>query len=249
MRTFESQREAWRRIPVDDAAYLDVSDLLQLEDRVLLHVAQDMERRRYVGWRNHDNLWRQHMGLDSVTGKRILDYGCGFGIEAVQYARNDNRVVIADQNNDTVLLAERVMYLYGFEPVWHYVIDVASPPFLAVDDSEFDLIVMNGVLHHIEDPVPVVREMHRWLAREGELRVMVYTDRAWCMATDTEPPADVTDHPAREKFVRWGDEVGDWADWYNRERLEQRFGEWFTVREWHYITPDDRYGIAIMDRR
>lgn len=248
MRTLESQREAWRRIPVDDRAYLDTGGLLLLEDRVLLFVAQEMERRRYSGWRNDGNLWRTHMGLDSVTGKRILDYGCGMGIESVQYARSGNRVVIADINEDTVLLAARVMNLYGLERVWQFVIDMEFP-FLALDEGEFDMIVMNGVLHHIEDPVPVVREMHRWLAPGGELRVLVYTDRGWRMATGTEPPEDVTDHPERETFVRWGDAVGDWADWYDRDRLEQRFGEWFTVREWHYVTPDDRYAVAILDRR
>lgn len=248
MRTLESQREAWQRIPVDDRAYLDTAGLMQLEDRVLLYVAQDMERRRYSGWRNNQNFWRTYMGLDSITGERILDYGCGMGIEAVQYARMDNRVVIADINESTVLLANRVMNLYGLEPVWTFVIDM-EPPFLAIDDSEFDMIVMNGVLHHIEDPVPVVRQMQRWLAPGGELRVMVYSDRGWRLATGTEPPEDVTEHPERETFVRWGDQVGDWADWYNGDRLEERFGEWFSVREWRYITPDDRYGIAIMDRR
>jgi SAM-dependent methyltransferase len=106
--------------------------------------------------------------------------------------------------------------------------------------------VMNGVLHHIEHPVPVVEQMARWLAPGGELRVMVYSDNGWRAATGTEPPADVTDHPARERFVRWGDELGDWADWYSEARLAERFGAWFDVERFRYIAGHGWYATALL---
>lgn len=250
-RTVSSQRAAWRHIPVDDAGYFDTAGLLRLSDPVLLQVARDMEYRRYHGWRNHKNLWREHMGLD-VNHGRVLDYGCGMGIEAVQYARSGNLVCIADQNKTTVQLAERVLRLYGYPPELAYTIDPRGPEYIAeIGDCEFDLVVMNGVLHHIlpRHQAAVVSKIHDWLADGGELRVMVYTDVGWRLATGTEPPGDVTRHPKRLQFVRWGDEVGDWADWFDQDRLTQKFGEWFTVREFHYIANDGRYGIAIMDKR
>lgn len=252
-RTWETQRQAWERIPFDDVGYVSAADILKLPDHEVLRMARQMEYVRYIGWRNHRDLWRLHMGLDSIRGRRVLDYGCGWGIEALQYAKNSNAVSIADINWDSVRLAERVLRLHGFAP-WSMlrIGDGESAPkrpgSVSALDQEYDLVVMNGVLHHIENPLPAVEEAHRVLDAGGELRVMVYTDVGWRLATRTEPPEDVAAHPAREQFVRWGDEVGDWADWYNGDRLEQRFGHLFRLREWHYITHEDRYGIGIMEK-
>lgn len=249
MRTWQSQREAWQRIPVDEVGYFDAGTLAGLPYGQLLEIVRKMEHDRYGGWRNRDGLWREHMGLDSITGRRVLDYGCGLGIEALQYAKGGNAVAVADINLASVLLAERVLVLHGYDPVAAFKIGEEPPGRLpGARDGEFDLVVMNGVLHHIEDPYPAVREAHRVLAPRGELRVMVYTDAGWRRATETEPPADVTGHPRRGDFVRWGDAVGDWADWYNGQRLEVRFGEWFRLREWHYIA-DGQYGIGIMEKQ
>lgn len=248
-RTWETQRREWQRLPFDDVGYIDAQDILKLTEPEILRMARQMELVRYSGWRNHGNRWREHMGLDSIHGKRVLDYGCGWGIEALQYAKGGNAVSVADINQGSLELALEVLRLHGYSANASFSILPPDGRLQLARDGEFDLVVMNGVLHHIEDPVPAVREAHRVLDSGGELRVMLYTDAGWRLATGTEPPQDVHGHPAREQFVRWGDEVGDWADWYNGERLEQRFGQWFTLREWHYITHEDRYGIGILEKK
>ncbi len=78
---------------------------------------------------------------------------------------------------------------------------------------------------------------------------MVYSDEAWWTATNTNPPEDVTNDPMRETFVRHWDAVGNWADWYNADRLRQRFGQWFTLP---LCEPLDRNGCylgAVLRRR
>jgi SAM-dependent methyltransferase len=248
VRTTRTQQDAWRWIPVDDLGYLAADGLLALPDDRLLTLAGAAEQYRYGGWRNHQGLWRAKMGLDTVTGKRVLDYGCGLGLEALQYARNGNHVTVADQNPAAADLAVRLLELHGFDPA-RMLIDPSGPPFILVPDEWFDVVVMNGVLHHIEDPVPVARSAHRWLEDGGELRLMVYSDKAWVQATGTPPPPDVTRHPARDRFVRWGDEVGDWADWYDQARLAARFGRWFDVEEFTYIADAGQYAAALLRKR
>lgn len=258
MRTWETQRQAWERIPVDDLGYFDTAELLQMSDRELYAWAYKFEQVRYRGWRNDRGLWREHMGLDREHG-RVLDYGCGAGIEAVQYASAGNEVSVADINQGSLDLAARVMEVSGAGAPWStHLIRQDSPGKLwGAADGQFDLVAMNGVLHHIEDPLPAVAEVHRVLREHGELRVMVYTDMGWRLATGEDPPEDVTDHPLREAFVRWGDAVGDWADWYDADRLEQRFGQLFELREWYYIASvadglppgHGRYGIGVMEKR
>lgn len=245
--TFESQRQAWEHIPVDDVGYFSATELLQLPDSDLFQLVADMERSRYEGWRNHDGRWRAGMGLDDVHG-RVLDYGCGLGVEALQYARTGNIVSLADINASSIALASRVLRLHGYEPAGTWLVS-PKPPFAVLPPGSLDLVVMNGVLHHIPDPVPVVRAAASWLVPGGELRVMVYSGSGWLLATGTSPPADVAGHPDRERFVRFFDGVGDWADWYDEARLAERFGEWFDIRDVRYITPDGRYLTATLARK
>lgn len=244
----QQHRDAWRRIPVDDIGYYDAAELAQLPDGQFEVMARGFEARRYSGWRNAGGLWRREMGLDDAGGKRVLDYGCGAGIEALQYARGGAQVSIADINQGSLALATRVLALEGRQPAHAWLIS-PDPPFTPAAPGAFDMVVMNGVLHHIEDPVPVVREVHRWLAPGGEFRVMVYSDKGWRQATGSEPPEDVHGHPGRPAFVRWGDEVGDWAEWYSERRLRQRFGRWFDVERFTYIADTGRYAIALLRRR
>lgn len=243
------RREAWRRIPLDDAGYFDAGELMLLEDSVLYQMTQGLENRRYRGWRNANNMWREYLGMDSITGKRVLDYGCGLGLDALQYARNGNEVAIADQNEETVHLASRIMRLQGYPPYAQMVIDPAGPSYLDLGEGQLDLIVMSGVIHHIEDPRPVLEAMHEWLAPGGEVRVMAYTDIAWRSAALGEPPEDVHDHPDREKYVSHWNEVGDWADWYNGPRLASVAAPWFRLQNWVYIAGHGQYGIGILERQ
>lgn len=249
--SFEAQREAWRRIPVDEYGYFDATELARLPQHQFLEVVREFEYCRYHSWRNAGGAWRREMGLDDLAGKKVLDYGCGAGIEALQYARRGNQVSIADINTGSLALATRVLSVEDCRPVHAWLVS-PEPPFIPAAPGSFDVVVMNGVLHHIPDPVPVVREVARWLPPGGEFRVMVYTDRGWRAATGTEPPEDVAGHPKRTEFVRWGDRVGDWADWYDESRLARRFGEWFTVERFTYIADgvmQGTYGIGLLRKK
>lgn len=252
--SLEDQRKAWRCPPVDDVGYIDSAQMLAMPDQELKALVRRMEDTRYLGWRNHEGRWRRALHLDDTRGARVLDYGCGVGLEALQYVRKGNEVTVADFVHGNVTLAMRVLWLLGYG---------VPGVTLAGDDSdadifgqEFDVIHCAGVLHHIVEPRPVVERMYHWLRssnhpllRAGELRLMVYSDVGWRLYTGTEPPEDVTDHPAREQFVRAFDQVGDWADWYNEQRLNQRFGDLFHVAEVQYLTPNDRYLAAVLRKR
>jgi hypothetical protein len=43
------------------------------------------------------------------------------------------------------------------------------------------------------------------------------------------------------------DDVGEYADWYSREKLEYRVKDLLTVKEFNYITLDGRYATAILE--
>jgi SAM-dependent methyltransferase len=233
----------WVRIPVDDVGYVSSAELLQLDDVALRNVIDTLEVTRYTGWRNHEGLWRSALKLDVTRDAHVLDYGCGIGVEALQYAKAGNEVWLADIVESNVRLAERVLRLYGYEPAGSTVMPESYSSRLPKD---VDVVHCAGVLHHIRQPIPTMQRFAGLLQSLGEVRLMVYSDEGWRLYTGTEPPHDVTDDPMRETFLRAFDEVGMWADWYDEARLVERFGEWFDVESVTYLTPNRRYLAATL---
>ncbi len=245
--SFVARSKAWSSPPVDDVGYLLSDELLNWSDDDLNDVIRRMAESRYHGWRNWQNRWRTVLGLDSTRDKDVLDYGCGVGLEALQYAKNDNRVWLADISSSNLRLAERVLALNGHHAEGRILLKEQ----LVYQPRRFDVIHCAGVLHHIPEPKPVVETMASWLRPNGELRLMVYSDEAWRIATKTEPP---TIHPTefdpsfRLYWTHW-DPIGGYAEWYDCDRLEQWFGEWFTVKRCEPLTKHSEYLGAVLVKR
>ncbi len=242
-------RELWRRIPVDDVGYFTAEELLGYRDDDLRALVARMGQARYLGWRNHQGRWRDVLGLDVTRGKTVLDYGCGIGLEACQYAAAGNRVTVADLHPATVELALRVLgfFAYGAHPdPMGAVIGPdgdLDPPFPA---GFFDVVHMSGVLHHIPDPAPVLAHCRRWLKTRGQLRLLVYSDRAWRQVTGTDPPDQVAGHPEADRFASYMDMAGGYADWYDPARLAHRTEDLFRISRCEYVGPDGTLLAAVL---
>lgn len=218
-----------------------------MPDGEFLELMTKAEKNRYTGWRNWRGKWREVLGLDSTTGMSILDYGCGIGIESLQYARGGNIVNIADIVPANVRVAKRTLKLNGHRPAEEIVLKQKQP---LIMPTKVDVVHCNGVLHHIREPVPVVKAWSQYaLAKGGELRLMLYSDVAWSISTKTEPPENVEGHPKALQYARAWDGVGDFADWYDADRLEKRFGRWFKLERYEPLTVNGAYIGAIMRRK
>ena len=244
----QRQVEAWSHPPVDDVGYIPSTELLALPDEQLLKTVEAMRRTRYEGERNHGGLWRGVMGLDELTGLDVLDFGCGTGVEAAELAKAGNRVVLADISPDNVALADRVLRLLGTPAAGRCLVGM-EPPYLHLLPGSLDVFFACGVLHHIPWARQVMERAHALLRPGGQCRLLLYSDRGWREATATEPPDDVTTHPQFWHFVRFFDLIGEYADWYDRERLEQRFGDLFTVERCEYLTSTGRFLAAVLRRK
>lgn len=246
--TFASRRKAWSSPPVDDIGYLPARELLTWDTADLLDVIGRMAQSRYGGWRNWEMRWRNILGLDRTYGKRVLDYGCGVGLEALQYAKRDNIVSIADISMDNLKLAQRVLAMEGHKVDGVYLVKEGAPQITFL--QPFDVIHCVGVLHHIPNADEVVERMASWLVPKGELRLMVYSDEAWRIATGTEPPAwDVELDPNFDHFWQHWDPIGGYADWYSCKRLQTRFGKWFRVDSCLPLTEHGEYLGAVLVKK
>ena len=231
--------EGWRRLPADGYGYIDSAEFLKWPDFRVLEFVRQFETIRYCGSRNWNNLWRETLGLDSTHGKRILDYGCGFGIEALQFCKAGNSVALYDIHDTNRKAAERVLKLHGYEPANFF-------------GGGFDVFYSNGCLHHTPDMPQILRDAVPALAPDGEIRLLLYSDKAWILKTCTPLPpidSDVRDAAAFPKYVRAMDEVGEYADWYNREKLEYRIGDFLKIERFDYIQEDGALCTATLKPR
>jgi ubiquinone/menaquinone biosynthesis C-methylase UbiE len=106
---------------------------------------------------------------------RVLDVGCGQGIDAASYAMAGARATGIDLTPRHVELARRHLQAVGLaaEVVEG---DAESLPF---DDGAFDRVSSNGVLHHTPDMPAALREIRRVLVRGGEARIIVYNQASF----------------------------------------------------------------------
>jgi len=119
--------------------------------------------------------------LAEVAGKRVLEYGCGGGADAMSYlkagAEHVTLVDIVPDNLETSrrrieeLLGPRMLARAQF---WWLTASDALPP----ADVTYDVINSHGVLHHIEEPMMhvVLRALHARLRPTGWATFMLYTE-------------------------------------------------------------------------
>jgi SAM-dependent methyltransferase len=139
--------------------------------------------------------------LGPVMGKKILDAGCGPGLYAEELTHRGGIVVGFDQSPEMVAIASARL---GNSAQFR-VHDLAAP-LSWLDDESFDLVVMALVIHHIDDRVEALRELHRVLHPQGALVVS-------------------THHP-----------TGDWlrqgGSYFDVEVLEETWRDDWQVRFW-----------------
>jgi SAM-dependent methyltransferase len=261
--------EVWRRVPVEGAGYLDSAATLRLSDVELQDLIVRAEIERYQGWRNYGNWWMDNLlqmskrwGHTTGSGERgslaatedrgparVIDYGCGFGLEAGTYGRAGADVYLADISEQNVALAARVVSLMaGPDSIGgRYVIGRDE-----FDESvlhQFDIVHCVGVLHHIRYPGDTMRLFHELVRLDGELRLMLYSDLAWEQATGTDVE-ESSDPELRRLFIAAMDH-GDvpWSTWYDHAKLERLFGEQWHIAKTTYLEPDHRYLAAVLEPR
>jgi len=105
------------------------------------------------------NQIRQYVRLES---RRILDIGCGLGMYVDKFRRFSDEVYGVDVDPEKVAEASE----------WLPNIQVAPAEHLPFDDGEFDVILLNEVIEHVDDDILTIREAFRCLKPGGH--VIIY---------------------------------------------------------------------------
>jgi SAM-dependent methyltransferase len=126
-----------------------------------------------------ENVYPDHAKVqefDVHVGARVLEYGCGGGSDAMSYLRRECTVWYADIVPENVAATRRRIEQAGLAKRAYGLILHESAT-VSLPAAYFDVVNAHGVLHHIEEPGPVLSEFRRLLRPDGLLYAMLYTEQ------------------------------------------------------------------------
>jgi ubiquinone/menaquinone biosynthesis C-methylase UbiE len=140
----------------------------------------------------------QVVDFSGYQGKRLLEVGCGAGIDLVRFARGGAIVTGVDLAQVSIDLAQKNFAQNGLEGD----LRVMDGEALVFPDNSFDVVYGHGVLQYTADASQMVREMHRVLKPDGEAIFMVYNKYSWLNALSKLMKVDLEheDAPVLNKY-------------------------------------------------
>jgi SAM-dependent methyltransferase len=116
--------------------------------------------------------------FDRYKGRRVLDVGCGAGVDLARFAKAGAVAVGVDLAASAIDLARQNFKLQNLSGDFH----VADGEQLPFPDASFDLVFAHGVVQYTAHPRRLVDECHRVLAPGGEAIFQVYNRLSWLNA-------------------------------------------------------------------
>lgn len=193
--TVDTVRDFWQA-HINNEYYTDA-------ERASDEYFDEIERRRYA---THYHLPDLFASLDG-RGKRLLEVGCGIGVDSIQLAKRGFDVTAVDLTENALAVAGQFAAHRGATVDFR----LGNAERLDFADESFDAVYSFGVLHHTPDIQRSVDEVHRVLRPGGTAYVMLYhrdslvnlVHRA--LRLPYESPIDRTDHcPVVYTFSRSG---------------------------------------------
>ena len=226
---FQDAIRQWTYVPFNGIA-THSTDLLKLSDTALKEMVSFFERDRYsvAGW-------REGLGMSAdLQGKDVLDFGCGSGIEGLQCAKLGARVTAADISTLNLALTARLFLISEIPSTnWRVIRVKESQPFFTLPENSIDLFIASGVLHHIPYAGAIMQRVAECVRVGGDARLLLYSDKSFHAHSDWE------------SFVKTMDPVGNYATYYDADKVEQDFcagGKW-SLEEFTY---SDFFGYAFV---
>ena len=138
------------------------------------------------------------VNFDGYKEKKLLEVGCGAGIDLVRFARGGANVTGIDLSKTAIDLAHKNLE----QREQSADLRVMNGECMEFADNTFDVVYAHGVLQYTPDTEKMIAEIHRVLKPGGEAIMMVYNKHSWLnlMRTVTNVPLEHEDAPILKKF-------------------------------------------------
>jgi len=192
---------------------------LELHDSVIADKIEQIRFQNKFSRYYHDDWIKTMLDMIRITPKKILDYGCG---NCLLYPHIKKRYPNAEY--DGIDLSERMLEAgkQRFGSDKNFNVSQQDGEQLDFKDGLFDLIICRGSLHHLPDPSKGLQEMHRILAKGGELII-------------TEPVSNIVVKSMRKLLYKKMDHFsGTHRSFTHKEFMELLKKEKFSVEKTKY---------------
>jgi len=202
--SFDLLRQFWALVPAGFERVYS-ADLLKLPEDQLLARWSEAHRAVSTGAAFAHRGWYHTLYKDAFRDKKILDFGCGLGMDTIFYAEHGARVTFVDLVESNVEVVRRICQLKRLSPVdFCYMEDLSSLRDLPTD---YDVICCVGSL--ITAPLEVARleaqELLKHLPVGGRWIEFGYPRTRW-------------EREGRMPFDRWGEKTdggAPWIEWHD----------------------------------
>ena len=207
---FDLLRQKWHEVPAGNSRLM-TGQLLDLPDKELRELWESVRVTDTTGGAFGIRGWYQTIYKDVFRGKRVMDIGCGLGIDGITFAQHGARMTLVDIVESNLSVVQRICKLLGLNNVdFIYMQDVNSLSSLGTD---YDAIWCVGSLIHA--PFDVIREeaqeLLKHLKPDGRWIELAYPETRW-------------KREGRLPFDRWGECTDGrgtpWAEWYDLSKLQ-----------------------------
>ena len=136
--------------------------------------------------------------FSSYSGLKLLEVGCGAGIDLVHFARAGAKATGIDLSATAIALARQNLEQNGLSAE----LSVMNGEAMQFPDNTFDVVYAHGVLQYTANARQMISEIYRVLRPGGELIVMVYNRNSWLnlMRQVTKVSLEHEDAPVLNKY-------------------------------------------------
>jgi len=136
--------------------------------------------------------------FSAFQGKKVLEVGCGAGIDLVRFACAGAVVTGIDLSKNAIDLAQKNIEQNGLIADLY----VMNGEVMQFHDNSFDVVYAHGVLQYTADTHKMISEIYRVLKPDGEAILMVYNRNSWLnlLRAVTNVPLEHEDAPVLKKL-------------------------------------------------
>lgn len=115
------------------------------------------------------------VNFSGYSGKKLLEVGCGVGIDLVRFAKGGAIVTGVDLSETSIELAQKNFQHHGLTAQ----LTLGNGEDLDFEDNSFDVVYAHGVIQYTANDQAMIDELFRVVRAGGEVIMMVYNRLSW----------------------------------------------------------------------
>jgi ubiquinone/menaquinone biosynthesis C-methylase UbiE len=143
---------------------------------------------------DYQDFMHEEFEFDNRAGQRVVEVGCGAGIDAVEFAKGGADIVAIDPTETGIVATCTHFREAGVSGA----VVQASGDYIPLADDSVDHVYSFGVLHHIPNVEVVLDEIDRVLRSEGSISGMLYNKDSLLNAYSIQYRHGIRDGKAKE---------------------------------------------------